>query len=60
MRVVALKVGFFGVLRQVGDEFEAPDGAKASWFAPAASIAVADKPTRTAKPKAAPDEADLA
>lgn len=34
MLVRAKSVGFFGSLRQVGDEFEVPDDAKGSWFSP--------------------------
>lgn len=35
MKVIALKPGFFGKLRAVGDEFEVPDDTKkSSWFAP--------------------------
>lgn len=34
MEVIATKPGFFGKLRQEGDKFEVPNGAKASWFKP--------------------------
>lgn len=35
MKVRATKQGYDGVtIRQEGDEFELPDGAKGSWFAP--------------------------
>jgi len=34
MKVVALKPGYLGKLRQPGDEFDVPEGSKASWFAP--------------------------
>lgn len=34
MRVVALKPGYYGGLRAVGELFEVADDAKASWFAP--------------------------
>ena len=34
MRVVANSLGYFGALRNAGDEFEVPDGTKGSWFAP--------------------------
>lgn len=34
MKVIALKPGYFGNLRYPGDEFDVPDGARASWFAP--------------------------
>lgn len=36
MRVVAHSIGYFGAIRNAGDEFEVPDGAKGSWFAPVA------------------------
>lgn len=50
MKVVALKQGFFGsALIQPGTEFEVPDGAKATWFAPVTSAA-----SEAAKPKPAP------
>jgi len=32
MRVVATAQGYLGCFREVGDEFEVPDGAKGSWF----------------------------
>ena len=34
MKVIATKQGYFGKLRDVGDEFEVPDGTKGSWFQP--------------------------
>lgn len=34
MKVVATKRGYFGKLREPGDEFEVPDDAKGSWFQP--------------------------
>ena len=34
MRVIATEPGFFSYLRQEGDEFEVPEGSKASWFQP--------------------------
>jgi hypothetical protein len=37
MRVVANSLGYFGSLRNAGDEFEVPDGTKGSWFAPVES-----------------------
>lgn len=45
MKVVAIKPGFFGKLRQVGDEFEVPKGEKATWFAEVK----AEKPTKAEK-----------
>ena len=58
MKVIATKQGYFGKLRDVGDEFEVPEGTKGSWFKP---VEVADEPE--AKPargrKASPtDPAD--
>jgi len=34
MKVIATAQGFYGSYREVGDKFEVPDGAKASWFVP--------------------------
>ena len=34
MKVIATKLGYFGKLRQPGDEFEVQDGTKGSWFQP--------------------------
>ena len=34
MKVIAIKQGYFGKLRAVGDEFEVPEGSKALWFQP--------------------------
>ena len=34
MQVIATAQGFYGSYREVGDKFEVPDGAKASWFEP--------------------------
>lgn len=34
MKVEAIKTGYFGKLREPGDVFEVPNGAKASWFTP--------------------------
>lgn len=34
MKVIAIKPGYFGKLRAVDDEFEVPEGARASWFQP--------------------------
>ena len=34
MKVIAIKLGYFGKLREPGDEFEVPDGTKGSWFQP--------------------------
>lgn len=34
MLVTALKPGYHGKLREVGDTFDVPSGSKASWFQP--------------------------
>lgn len=34
MKVIATKLGYFGKLREPGDEFEVSDGTKGSWFQP--------------------------
>lgn len=34
MKVITLRTGYFGRLREPGDEFEVPDGAQGSWFQP--------------------------
>ena len=52
MKVIATKPGYFGKLRQAGEEFEVPDDAKASWFEPV------EKQAKPAKPaKAGADQA---
>ena len=54
MRVIATKVGFFDYLRQVGEEFEVPDGTKGSWFKPVPADEPEDKPTRGRKASSEP------
>lgn len=52
MQVKAIKQGFFGAIREAGEEFEVPDGTKsASWFVPV-------KPEKPVKPPK-PDGAEL-
>ncbi len=55
MKVIASKLGFYGKLRQAGDEFEVQDGAKASWFDPVEKPAERPQAKRGAKQ----DSADL-
>jgi hypothetical protein len=51
MKVKALKAGFFGgSLRDVGEEFEVPEGTKSAWFATLAEY----KAPVAAKAKAEP------
>jgi hypothetical protein len=57
MRVKATKPGYFGKLRQIGDEFEAPDAAKGSWFEPVDPAPADAASERKAKPKKADDPA---
>ncbi len=57
MRVVAIKAGYFGQLREAGEEFEVPDGTKGSWFQPVQAAEPERKP-RASKPK--DDGSDLA
>lgn len=62
MKVIALKQGYFGKLREPGHEFEVPDGTTASWFEPVkqqqkAEAKGGNKPTAPAAEK--PAAADL-
>lgn len=41
IRVRATKVGFHGVVRQVGEVFSVPTGSKGSWFVPVEKPAAA-------------------
>ena len=50
MKVIALKQGYFGKLREPGDKFDVPDGSKASWFEPVDSAKQEAKPSKPAKP----------
>jgi hypothetical protein len=54
MRVIATKVGFFDYLRQVGEEFEVPDGTKGSWFKPVPADEPEAKPARGRKASSEP------
>jgi len=42
MRVVAKAPGFFQYFREEGEEFEVPEGSKATWFKPV----IEDEPER--------------
>lgn len=58
MKVIALKQGYFGKLRQPDDVFEVPDGTKGSWFHPVKQEAPAKgvkKPEAAAGEKPADD-----
>jgi hypothetical protein len=57
MKVVALKPGFLGKLRQPGDEFDVPEGYAASWFTPAGELdpeAAAEKPKQRQRQRGGP------
>ena len=54
MRVIATAVGFFDNLRQKGDEFDVPEGAKGSWFKPVPADEPEAKPTRGRKASSEP------
>ncbi|CCJ51977.1 hypothetical protein L527_2102 [Bordetella bronchiseptica MBORD839] len=47
-----MKPGYFGKLREPGDAFDVPDGAKASWFAPASVVQHAPRVNKAPKPPA--------
>jgi len=49
MEVIAIKQGYFGKLREPGETFAVPDGAKASWFAPTAATQHAPRAGKTPK-----------
>lgn len=52
MKVVATAIGFYGQLRQPGDDFEVPDDEKpSSWFKPV-------DPVKPKEKKAAPSKAE--
>lgn len=58
MKVIATKAGYFGKLRQPGDEFEVPDDTKAaSWFAPLEKAEKPAKAEKAEKPAKATDPA---
>lgn len=50
MKVKAIKPGFYGSRRRVGDVFDVKDGARGSWFEPV-EAAEAAKPKPKAKAK---------
>ncbi len=54
MKVIATKQGYFGKLRDVGDEFEVPEGTKGSWFKPVPADEPEAKPTRGRKASSEP------
>lgn len=59
MKVITTKPGFYGKLREVGEEFDVPEGAKASWFKADADEKHAEKKPVKGKGKAPEPAADL-
>jgi hypothetical protein len=52
MKVIALHMGFLNGSRvRKGTEFEVPEGAKATWFAPVDGVAAAAKPVKAGRPE---------
>lgn len=45
MKVVAIKRGFYGQIREEGDTFEVEDGLTASWFSPLGQEEQIQEPT---------------
>ena len=54
MKVIATAPGFYGSYREVGDKFEVPDGAVASWFEPVEAPKAA-RNKKTEQPNVADD-----
>ena len=54
MKVKALDRGYHGALREPGDEFDVPEGSKATWFEPTAPEVEKKKPEGRKKPEDAP------
>lgn len=55
MKVIAKQRGFFGKLREPGDEFEVPDGTKCEWFVAVGNLSGSDKAKAKAAGNHAPD-----
>ena len=49
MKVKAIATGFYGFLRQPGDEFDVPEGETATWFEPIRAAAERKKPKASAE-----------
>jgi len=54
MEVIATRRGYHGNLREPGEKFDVPEGAKASWFEPTSKVEVVEKPARGAAKKSEP------
>lgn len=55
MKVVATAMGFDGQLRQIGDEFEVPEGITGSWFKPVDGDTKKPAPAKPTKQSREPD-----
>ena len=53
MLVKSTERGYFGQLREIGDEFEVPEGASASWFTP---VKTEPEPAKRGRPAKADGE----
>lgn len=49
MKVKAIATGFYGFLRQPGDEFDVPEGETATWLEPIRAAAERKKPKASAE-----------
>lgn len=49
MRVIVTAPGFWGQLHQPGEEFDVPEGSKATWFKPVKADEPEGKPARGRK-----------
>lgn len=56
MKVRAIKTGFYGALREVGDVFDVPDDLAASWFEALEQPGKPDEDKQPDKPKGKKDE----
>lgn len=57
MKVTATKAGFHGRFRTPGEEFDVPDGSKASWFKPTKELEADVKRTHATATQATADKA---
>lgn len=56
MKVIATKKGYFGKLREPGDEFDVPEKSKASWFNPVEAAKAAETEKQDDKPAKSKDD----
>lgn len=60
MKVKAIAMGYHGSLREAGDEFNVPEGSKATWFEPVAAQEEKKAPKEPKSPKEPAKEPPLA